>query len=204
MKKFFAVVCSALTLASCAAALASCGGNNEPVNVETSPSEILSKLKEKLGDGYQCDGAISAESLASYYALDTDSITAFAAEESTLSFRHPDVVIILEVKDGYAEEAIDSLNEAFDQKASYSFMYSVEVSKVQGTRLYNSGNYVALITAGASGGIETTEEEEAKLAVEEYKKVDEAWKEIFGSVPENKVKVPDFSASGEWEIMPQE
>lgn len=201
MKKLFAAICASLTLAACAAVFASCGKGVAP-EVETSPEKIAAAIKEKLGDGYQCDGAVSEDSLTSSYGLDTDKISSYFAEESSLSFLHPDVVIILEVKDGYSSTAVEALNGVLEQRASYSYMYDVEIAKVQGTRLYQRGNYVALITAGASADAEADDEAEAKLAAEEYKKVDEAWKEIFGSVPENKAVIPDLS--GEWEIMPQE
>lgn len=58
-------------------------------------------------------GEIDGDTLKSYYSLDTDKISSYFAEESSLSFLHPDTVIILEVKDGYSSTAVDLLNPAF-------------------------------------------------------------------------------------------
>jgi len=101
--------------------------------------------------------------------------------------------VILQVKDGYAGDAVKALNGGFEQVANYSRMYSVGIPKMLGTRLYQSGNYIALITAGANGG-ELSEEEAAKLSNDEYAKIDEAWKGIFGSIPTNQVIIPEEGA----------
>lgn len=47
------------------------------------------------------------------------------------------------------------------------------------------------ITAGATPDENASEEDAAKLADEEYKKIDNAVKELFGTLPENLAVIPE-------------
>lgn len=60
-------------------------------------------------------------------------------------------------------------------------------------RLYQSGNYVIYIIAGASYEGDDAEAE-SKLAVSEYAKIDEVIKSVFGALPENLAVVPEKSS----------
>lgn len=57
-------------------------------------------------------------------------------------------------------------------------------------RIYQSGDYVLYIIAGASYDGEDSEAEN-KLAVSEYAKIDEALKSVLGTLPENLAVVPE-------------
>ena len=57
-------------------------------------------------------------------------------------------------------------------------------------RIYQSGDYVVYIIAGASYDGEDSEAE-AKLAAAEYAKIDEAVKSVFGTLPNNSAVVPE-------------
>lgn len=190
-----------LTLGLCAAlslSLAACGQkddpkqpeNTDPATVTTTPADIQTAIKDALGDGWLCDAEMEKDMVLGYYGLDVEQVEAIAAAESSNGSIMIDRVVILQVKEGYAEDAVAALNGGFAQSASYSRMYNFDVPKMLGTRLYVSGNYIALITAGANGG-ELSEEEAAKLADGEYAKIDQAWEGIFGSVPENRAVIPE-------------
>ena len=190
-----------LTLGLCAAlslSLAACGQkddpkqpeNSDPATVTTTPADIQTAIKDALGEGWLCDAEMEKDKVLAYYGLDAEQVEAIAAAESSNGSIMIDRVVILQVKEGYAEDAVAALNGGFDQSASYSRMYNFDVPKMLGTRLYVSGNYIALITAGANGG-ELSEEEAAKLADGEYAKIDQAWEGVFGSVPENRAVIPE-------------
>lgn len=201
-----------LTLGLCAVmalSLAACGGkddpkkpdpkqpeNTDPATVITTPTDIQKAIQDALGEGWLCDAEMEKDMVLAYYGLDGEKIESIAAAENSNGSLNIDRVVILQVKEGYAEDAVKALNGGFDQSASYSRMYGFDVQKMLGTRLYQNGNYIALITAGANGG-ELSEEEAAKLSNDEYAKIDEAWKGIFGSIPENQVVIPEEDAGGE-------
>ena len=63
-------------------------------------------------------------------------------------------------------------------------------AKVMNARIYQSGDYVLYIIAGASYDGEDSEAEN-KLAVSEYAKIDEALKSVLGTLPENLAVVPE-------------
>ena len=88
---------------------------------------------------------------------------------------------IVKVKDGYADTAADLLRECYQQVLDYSKMYNMNVPMVEQARLFVSGNYVALLILGQTPDGDVTAEEEAQLAQDEAAKVDDAWKDIFGS-----------------------
>ena len=76
----------------------------------------------------------------------------------------------------------------------YIRQYPFGTAKVLNARIYQSGNYVMYILAGASYDGEDSEAEN-KLAVSEYAKIDEAIKNIFGSLPNNSAVVPENDES---------
>lgn len=207
MKKLIAFILAAAMIVFSLAACGKTTGQNEtktsetttetqkkedpvkPVNVP--PAEIEAKIKAAVGEeNYLCDTEIDADWLASYYGFDMAQIKSFVALENAISAVNPDTIVILEVKDGYAQTAVDILNEKFESKVGYVRLYPFGVQKVLGARLFMEGNYVAFILAGASYSGENAEEE-AKFAAAEYAKIDGAWKAIFGGTPKNLAVVPE-------------
>ena len=196
-----------LTLGLCAVmalSLAACGGktgndtkpDQKTETISTTPADIQTAIKDALGDGWLCDAEMEKDEVLGYYSLDEEKVEAIAAAENSNGSLNIDRVVVLQVKEGYAEDAVKALNSGFEQIASYSQMYGFGVTKMLGTRLYQSDNYIALITAGANGDA-LSEEEAAKLANDEYAKIDKAWKEIFGSVPTNQIVIPAEDAGSE-------
>lgn len=161
------------------------------------PAEIEEAIKKAIGkDNYLCDTDISAEALAERYGLDMTKVEAFTAKENSNTSLNLDVVIILKVKDGYAADAVKAINGGFEETVSYIRLYPFVVAKVEGARLYQNGNIVAMILAGARASDNASAEDDAKLASAEYKKIDEAWKTLFGFVPKNQIVIPEGSGNG--------
>lgn len=218
MKKLIAFIIAAMMIAS---ALAACGKTDDPNKTKTTetttetqkkeeppkpvtltPAEIEARIKAAIGEeNYICNTKIEEDWFSSYYGFDMTQIKSFVALENAVSAVNPDMVIIMEVKDGYAQTAVNILNERFEGKVGYIRQYPFGVQKVLGARLFTEGNYVAFIIAGASYEGENTEEE-AKLAAAEYAKIDNAWEAIFGKKPHNLAIIPEDKGNGGGGLFP--
>ena len=150
-------------------------------DVDLTAQEVLDKLKETLGDSYGCDAQDDEDRMTNYYGLDMAQVDSWASEASSMSALDPSTAVVLKVKDGYADTAADLLRERYQQVLDYSKMYNMNVPMVEQARLFVSGNYVALLILGQTPDGDVTAEEEAQLAQDEAAKVDDAWKDIFGS-----------------------
>lgn len=180
MKK---IICAVLALVL-VLGLAACGSkqddNGGKTDVELTAQEVLDKLKESLGDSYGCDAQDDEDRMTNYYGLDMSKVDSWASEASSMSALDPSTAVILQVKDGYAEDAAALLKERYQQVLDYSKMYEMNVPMVEQARLFVNGNYVALLILGQTPDGEVTAEEESQLAQDEAAKVDDAWKAIFG------------------------
>ena len=185
MKKAFLIFLSALLVFS----LAACGSDPKPTptpSVKPTPAEIEQKLSEAVGkDAYLCDTDIDR--------LDLSQVDEYVAKQNSIGSVNPDTVIILKVKDGYTDKAVKAINEGYAQIVSYIRQYPFGTAKVLNGRLYQSGNYVIYVIAGASYEGDDAEAE-SKLAVSEYAKIDEVIKSVFGALPENLAVVPEKSS----------
>ncbi|MGN0507063.1 MAG: DUF4358 domain-containing protein [Lachnospiraceae bacterium] len=165
--------------------MAACGTKKEEAKeVTLTAPELLEQLKEALGESYSCDTADDETQLENYFGLDLSKIDSYASESNAM-YIDQSKAIILKVQDGYAEEAAECLRKSYEQTVNFSQMYHMDVHRVGQARLFVQGNYVALLILGQQGDYEASEEEQAKFALAEYEKVDAAWKEIFGVLPEN-------------------
>ncbi len=179
-------------------------GNSSPAAVTATPAEIEKKIADAIGaDHYLCNTDIEESWLQNSIGLDLSKIESYVAKQNVISSVNPDTVIVLKVRDGYAAEAVNTLNTNFAQMVSYIRQYPFGTAKVLNGRIYQSGNYVIYVIAGASYEGEDTEEE-AKLALTEYAKIDEAIKSIFGTLPENAAIVPEESESKGGLIVPDD
>lgn len=180
MKK---IICAVLALVL-VLGLAACGSkqddNGGKTDVELTAQEVLDKLKESLGDSYGCDAQDDEDRMTNYYGLDMSKVDSWASEASSMSALDPSTAVILQVKDGYAEDAAALLKERYQQVLDHSKMYEMNVPMVEQARLFVNGNYVALLILGQTPDGEVTAEEESQLAQDEAAKVDDAWKAIFG------------------------
>ncbi len=166
--------------------------------VTATPAEIEQKIADAVGkDNYLCDTDIDKDWLQNSFQLDMSKVDSYVAKQNSISSVNPDTVIVLKVKDGYADEAVKALNTSFAQVVDYIRQYPFGTAKVLNARIYQSGNYVMYILSGASYDGEDSEAEN-KLAVSEYAKIDEAVKSVLGTLPNNSAVVPedDGSAGG--------
>lgn len=182
---------------SLALSLAACGGkaddNKGKTDVTMTAQEILDTLKEKLGDSFECDVDGTEDSVSGYWGLDMRQVESWAAMSHSNSALNPSTAVILQVKDGYAQDAA-LLQTGYEQTLSYSRMYNMDLQKVLQARLFVNGNYVALLILGSEGNGEASDEEQAKFAAGEAAKVDAAWSGIFGSA-ENVIVIPEDDGS---------
>ena len=156
--------------------------------------QVLKSLKTSLGKSYTSDQKETKERLESYWGLNMKKVVSWAAEGNSSSSLNSDCVIILKVKKGYAKKAAAKLQEGYEQIVSYNRMYDMDTQRVLQARLYVNGNYVALIIEGQKPDYNDSAEAQAKFAAKEGKKIDKAWKKIFGSA-KNKIKIPKDDGS---------
>lgn len=191
-----------------ALSLAACGGkaddNNGKTDVDMTAQQIMSTLKEKLGDSFDCDVTEDEARMSGYWGFDMDKIEDWAAMSNSNSSLNPSTAVIVKVKDGYAQDAAALLQASYEQVLSYSRMYNMDLQKVLQARLFVNGNYVALLILGAQGDWEASDEEQAKFAADEAAKVDDVWSGIFGSA-DNSIVIPEddgnsgFNMEGDFE-----
>ena len=152
--------------------------------------QILNKLKKSLGDSYTSDTKETKGRLKTFYGLNTKKIVSWAAETSSNTALNANCTIILKVKKGYAKTAAKKLQETYEQILDYNRWYDMDVQRALQARLYVNGNYVALIIEGKAPDSSLSAEDQATFAKSEAKKIDKAWKKIFGSA-KNKIVVPE-------------
>ena len=157
----------------------------KPEEKNVSPADIEATIAKALGDGYLCTVDVSADEMytSAISWLELEHIETYVAKSSAAFGQ--DSVVIAKCKDGYADDAINALNEYYAQTISYIRQYPFDVAKVEGARIYKVGDTVMFIIAGASASSDASAEDEAKLAASEYEKIDSALKELFGTLPEN-------------------
>lgn len=162
-----------------------------PQSDEPSPKEIEAAIAKALGDGYLCTADTPDEEmgLSCIGWLDLTKVDEYVVKQPTIYAQ--DAVGIVKCKEGYADEAAKILNDRFAQSISYIRQYPFDVAKVEGTRIYRVGDILMYITAGAPTTAEMSDEDAAKLAASEYEKIDNAIKELFGSLPENLAVMPE-------------
>ena len=191
MKKWIVFILAALMLLSMAACGSNSGETEAPLKAAT-PAEIEAAVAAALGDGCLATVDVPEEELFTSPVgdLDLTKVKSYVAKQSEVVSVDVDTIVIAECEDGYADEAVAKLNEAYGRILSYIRQYPFGVAKVEGARLYKVGSTVMLIIAGASYDGEDSEAE-AKLANEEYQKIDEALKGLFGSLPQNLIQIPE-------------
>ena len=172
--------------------------------VTATPAEIEQKIADAIGkDNYLCDTEIEKDWLQNSFGLDLSKIDSYVAKQNSVSSVNLDTVIVLKTKDGYADKAVEILNTSFAQTVDYIRQYPFGKAKVLNARLYQNGNYVIYVLAGAGYDGEDTEAE-AKLATSEYAKIDEAIKSVFGTLPKNSAVVPEDNGKSGGLIVPDD
>lgn len=172
--------------------------------VTATPAEIEQKIADAVGkDNYLCDTEMEKDYLTNTLGLDLSKVESYAAKQNSITSVNPDTVVVLKVKDGYADKAVKVLNDSFAQMVSYIRQYPFGTAKVLNARIYKAGDYVLYILAGASYDGDDSEAEN-KLALSEYAKIDEAIKGVFGTLPENLATVPEDDGNNGGLIVPDD
>lgn len=170
--------------------------NSDAVN-NVSPAEVEAAIAKALGDGYLSTVDAPEDELFSTVVstIDFSQVGDYVIKQAIVSSVNPDTVVVLNCKSGYADTAVELINESYAQILSYSRLYSFSVAKVESARLYKFGDTVIFVIGGASADDNASAENEAKLTASEYEKIDNAIKELFGTLPENLAVVtePDDS-----------
>ena len=207
MKRFaflFLSLMMVLGLAACSTNGKKPDDSKNDATITATPAEIEQKIADAIGkDNYLCDTEIDKDWLQNIYRLDISQVESYVAKQNSIGSVNPDTVIVLKVKDGYADAAVNAINEGYAQIVDYIRQYPFGTAKVLNARIYQSGNYVLYILAGASYDGEDAEAE-AKLAVSEYAKIDEAIKSVFGTLPENRAVVPEDNGNNGGLIIPDD
>ena len=121
----------------------------------------------------------------------------WVAKQAAVSALNPDNVAVVKCKTAAAAETVvQAFNDFFAQQVSYASLYPYSVAKVEGCRIYRVEETVLYVLAGADADPEAGEEAAAKLAAEEYAKIDAAIESLFGYVPENLAVIPEDNGSG--------
>lgn len=157
---------------------------SKSASVEYSASEVLSLMKKELGSSYTCDNICGKDEVTNFLGFDTSKLESYVYENNSISAINMDTAIILKVKDGYADTAARLIQESFDSFGCYSLTYSYDAARTKQARLFVQGDYVGFFILGK-------ETDDDKTAETEAVKIDEAWAKIFGSTPENIVKIPE-------------
>lgn len=165
-------------------------------NKAITPAEVEAAIAKALGEGYLCTADVPADEINLYCIgrLDGSKIESYVLKKPTIYCQ--DTVAVVKCKDGYADEAVQILNDYFSQTISYIRQYPFDVAKVEGTRIFKFGDIVMYITAGAAASGEISAEDEAKLAASEYEKIDSAIKELFGTSPKNLAVITEPDNNG--------
>lgn len=162
---------------------------------EITPASIEKAIADAVGsENYLCDTDIEESWLKNSFGLDLSKVKSYVAKQNAISAVNLDTVIILETEDGYADTAVELLNESYSGAVSYIRQYAFGVGKVMNARIYKKGNYVMYILAGANYEGNDAEKED-EFAVSEYKKIDDALNSIFGEIPENLAVIPEDDGS---------
>ena len=183
MKKFISMAIMAAMILT----MAGCSDNKENSSIpsESSSTSDVSKPESELF-------------LSNMAGIDLSQLESYTAKISPVPAVDLDTVLVMKCKSGYAETAVDILNENYAQTISYIRQYPFGVAKVEGARLYKIGDIVMFILAGNIADSDATAEDEAKLAASEYEIIDNVIKSLFGTLPKNLavIKEPELPDNG--------
>lgn len=160
--------------------------NSDAVN-NVSPADVEAAIAKALGDGYLSTVDVPEDEmfLSAMAGIDLSQVDSYVAKIAAVPSVNLDTVVAIKCKTGYADTAVDVLNSSYAQNISYIRQYPFSVAKVEGARLYKIGDTVIFIIGGASADDSASAEDEAKLAASEYEKIENAIKELFGTLPVN-------------------
>lgn len=165
-----------------------------PTPVEDlSPADIEAAIANALGDGYLCTMDVPEDELFASVigVLDMTKVKRYVAKQTAVPSVNIDSVVVAECESGYAGDAVKLIIDRYAQTVDYARLYSFGVPKAEGARLYQVGDTVIFVVAGADPDVDADDAQIAQLAANEYAKVDAAIAALFGAVPENLMVIPE-------------
>ena len=165
-------------------------GKSDPKS-NNSAATVLDSIKSYLGSSYTCDNVHDSTDLENY-GIDMRYVNSCVYEDNSVSAINYDIAIVLNVKSGYADKAVQILQDYYQQILGTSQLYDADIYRVEQARIFSQNNYVALLILGDNGYSDSwSDDDKADYAFGEALKVDKAWKSIFGSTPENLAEIDE-------------
>ncbi len=165
------------------------GENKQEEKKEPTPEDIEQAIIDAIGaDAYKCNTVIDEEMMPLTIMADIDltKVESYIGKQNEMTAVCHDCLVVLKCKDGYEDEVIHTLNVNYSAICGYVRLYPFGTIKVQNARLYKIDNYVIFVIAGADLEDEdATDEDVATKVDEEYTKIDEAIKGVFGKLTDN-------------------
>ncbi len=165
--------------------------------IAAEPKDIEAAIASKLGADYLSTVEVAADDLylTPLADLDMTKIESYIVKQAEIPSVDTDKVVIAKCSDAaYADEVVKACEADFQQTVHYIHQYPFGVAKVEGGRIYKIDSLVIYVIGGKSAGENDSDEAAAKLASDEYAKIDEAIKSVTGTIPENLAK---YDASSE-------
>ena len=170
-------------------------GNYDPKS-SNAASDVLYSIKSYLGSSYTCDNVHDSEDIKNL-GFDMRYVNSCVYEDDSISAINYDLAIVVNVKDGYADKAVQILQDYYQQILSVSKLYDADVYRVEQARIFSQDNYVALLILGDNNYSDSwSDDDKSDYAFAEALKVDKAWKSIFGSTPENLAEIDEDEVIG--------
>lgn len=170
-------------------------GNYDPKS-SNAAADVLYSMKSYLGSSYTCDNVHDSDDLKNY-GFDMRYVNSCVYEDDSISAINYDLAIVVNVKDGYADKAVQILQDYYQQILSVSKLYDADVYRVEQARIFSQDNYVALLILGDNNYSDSwSDDDKSDYAFAEALKVDKAWKSIFGSTPENLAEIDEDDGIG--------
>lgn len=170
-------------------------GKNDPQK-NNSAAAVLDSIKSYLGSSYTCDNVRDSSDIENL-GFDMRYVNSCVYEDNSVSAINYDIAIIVNVKNGYADKAVQILQDYYQQILGVSQLYDADIYRVEQARIFSQNNYVALLILGDDNYSDNwSDDEKDDYAFGEAIKVDKAWKSVFGSTPDNLADIDEDEGIG--------
>ncbi len=167
MKKVISLLCAGVLALGVFTGCNSSKNNNESYE-SGKLSEILTTVKETMGEMYYPNVSQESQEIESLYGIKADSYEEAFAEVPMINV-NIDTFIGVEAKEGKVEEIEAALNAYRDKAINVDLQYPMNLLKLKGSKVYTRGNYVFFICLAQLPNelMESTDEEAQIKAIEE-------------------------------------
>lgn len=120
-------------------------GKSDPKS-NNSAATVLDSIKSYLGSSYTCDNVHDSTDLENY-GIDMRYINSCVYEDNSVSAINYDIAIVLNVKSGYADKAVQILQNYYQQILGVSQLYDADIYRVEQARIFSQNNLRFLSSA---------------------------------------------------------